>query len=272
MNDLDEYSIEENEKFRKSDYEHKATWQINWDASAGILKRAADLLLDAYHFKCAELDSHPGPHMSAEGVEGWMEHYDTALMRVHYMLIGYSIEDLIKGIIMSKHSKSLTDGLEKIIGHNTRELLRGDGITEFKVYDDILEELEKYVTWKGRYPIPKKDKDHEVVDEPIDLARLNKLYEKLYKRSKLERRLRKCNKEYHEFKDVQREIVSFIATPRMTMTRILEAYPQYSKELIIQVLEDYIEDLCDERKKQELRTTVGRWELGWDDEEILESI
>ena len=26
------------------------------------------------------------------------------------------------------------------------------------------------------------------------------------------------------------------------------------------------------RKKQELRTTVGRWELGWDDEEISEAI
>jgi len=64
-----------------------------------------------------------------------------------------------------------------------------------------------------------------------------------YKRSKLERRLKRCNKTYQEFKNVQKEIVPFMATSRITMTRILEAYPQYTRELIIQVLEDYIEDL-----------------------------
>ena len=132
---MEYYFKEEMEKFKRSDYEHSGLWQINWDDSANMLKRAADLLLEAHRAKCAELYSHPGPHISAEGVAGWMEHYDIALMRVHYMLIGYSIEDLIKGIIISNHPEYLRDGLEKIGRHDTRKLLREDGITEFKVYD-----------------------------------------------------------------------------------------------------------------------------------------
>ena len=103
------YSDEEMERFRKTDYEHKGRWQINWDESANALKRAADHLLEIYQANSAERNSRPGLHITAEGTPGWMEVYDTELMKIYYMLMGYSIENRIKGIIIVNHPEYLTE-------------------------------------------------------------------------------------------------------------------------------------------------------------------
>lgn len=266
------YSDEEIEGFRRLDYEHAGQSQISWDCHADRLKRAADILLKAFHDKQAELRSHPGPITTAEGANGWMESFDSSLDYVYYMLIGYSIEDRIKGIIMVNHPEYLKDGLPEINQHNTRELLKRNDITEFVEYNDVLQELEYYVTWKGRYPIPKNYEQHEVVHDPIDSIRLNELYNKLYKRSILERRLdiikKKFEITYKNFMAIQNEIVSFIAVPGITMSKIRETYPQYPKEIIIHVLEDHLEDLQDESKRNALKYTLERWKLNGDDEEL----
>jgi hypothetical protein len=131
---------EEMERFKRSDYEQRGRWQISWDIKADMLKRAADLLLEAYRCKCAELDSQQRPRVNAEGAKGWIENYDIVLWRVYYMLMGYSIENRIKGIIMVNHPDYLDEmGLARIRGHNTRASLSQNGIREFEAYDDILQ-------------------------------------------------------------------------------------------------------------------------------------
>jgi hypothetical protein len=266
------YSDEEMERFRKTDYEHKGRWQINWDESANALKRAADHLLEIYQANSAERNSRPGLHITAEGTPGWMDVYDTELMKIYYMLMGYSIENRIKGIIIVNHPEYLTEeGLEKIDRHDIRNLLKENGITEFRAYDDVFRELEKYVTWKGRYPISKYYEKHEVIDRPIDLYTVTDLYKKLYRRSKIERRLEKIRKKcaitFRDFTSAQEEIVSFIV-PNTSMKDILGQYSQYSKELIVHAMEDYVEETAEESVKPSLRLTIDRWKLGDYDEKL----
>lgn len=264
-----QHTDEEGERFRRLDYEHRGRWQINWDSSAQMLKRAADLLFKAYEQDRATA---PPLRITVEGGPGWEGSYDVQLNRVYYMLMGLSIENLVKSIIIVNHPDYLTDkGLTRIDKHETHELLNENGITEFKEYDDILKELVKYVTYKGKYPVSKSKEEHEIIDEPIDLKRLNDLYNALYKRSKVERRLeiirKKCNKTFREFTDAQEEIVEFIAK-NTTMNDIRSQYPKYSKDLIIHVLEDYAEVMVDGDAKKDLLFTVERWRLGYDDEKL----
>ncbi len=55
-----------------------------------------------------------------------MDVYDTELMKIYYMLMGYSIENRIKGIIMVNHPEYLTEeGLKKIGRHDIRQFVEG---------------------------------------------------------------------------------------------------------------------------------------------------
>jgi hypothetical protein len=63
-----------------------------------------------------------------------------------------------------------------------------------------------------------------------------------------------------------------MAAPKITMSKILCSYPQYSRDFIIHVLEDYVEDITDKDKKLALGLTIDRWKLGWDEDELSEAI
>ena len=173
------------EKYKKHDYEHSGRSLMAWETSAQALQRAAAHLLDAHR---RYRDAMGSFNMVAEGSPGWMESYDFHLMPIYYMLIGYAVENYIKGIIIINHPEYLTDdGLTKIDKHETYDLLNENGITEFKKYDDILRQLVEYVTSIGRYPIGKKAERHEIVHEVIDRDRLDCLLNDLYKRSRIEK-------------------------------------------------------------------------------------
>lgn len=263
-------STAELEKFRKLDYEHSGRSQMSWETSAQVLKRAADHLLKAYRQDRAKA----GPcRVVAEGGPGWEEANDSRLIPVYYLLMGYAVEDYVKAIIIINHPEYLTDdGLTRIDKHETYDLLNENGIPEFKKYDEILHQLVEYVTSMGRYPITKKFEDYKTIYEPIDSDQLNCLLNDLYKRSKLERRLdilrrKGIAKTFREFVEIQEEICAFI-TPEVSMKDIRDQYPQYAKDLIIQVMQNLAEDIADRKNKRYLRMVIDRWDLGYEDDKI----
>jgi uncharacterized protein (DUF433 family) len=249
------------------DYEHRALGQISWDTSAQVLARAADHILNAY--KRDRAAAKP-LRVVAEGSPGWHEANDSRLIPVYYMLMGLAVENYIKGIIMVNHPEYLTeDGLTKIDKHETYDLLNENGITEFKVYDDILHQLAEYVTSIGRFPVTKRIKDHKIVNEPINIGRLNRLLDDLYKRSIIERRLKIIRNKgetitFQGFKYAQKELIAFI-NPNVSMKDILDQYPKFSKNLIYHALDDYAKDITDKNEKNRLLIKMERWNLGYED-------
>jgi hypothetical protein len=278
------YTDKEMEQFRKAEYEHGATWQIHWDTQAEKLKRAADIILNAYMAAIASRGS--GSTLVVKGEDGWLEHYDGRLIEIYYMLMGLAVENFFKGIIMVNHPEYLTpEGITEIDKHETHYFLEHpdlkDELREFKKYEAILKELAEYVKWKAKYPVSKLYKDFDKLDDLIDRGQLIELYNTLSKRAWRERRpeiLREhgISVSFHQFIDVQKEIVDFMKPKpngdpnTITMKDIQNAYPQYPKELVISVLEDYAREvMVDECAKRDLLFIVMRWELGWDDESLV---
>jgi hypothetical protein len=278
-----DYTEKEMEQFRKAEYEQGATWQIHWDIQAEKLKRAADIILNAYDAAIAFRGS--GSTLTPKGGEGWAKHCDGQLIGIYYMLMGLAVENLFKGIIMVNHPRYLTpDGITEIDKHETYDFLEypdlKNELREFKRYEAILKELAEYVKWKAKYPVSKLYKDFDNSDAPIDRMQLIELYDTLSKRAWRERRPEILRGHgisilFGQFINVQKEIVDFIKPKsngdpnKITMKDIQNAFPRYKKELVISVLEDYAKEvMVDTDAKQDLLSTVMRWELGFDDESL----
>jgi len=258
------------EKYKKQDYEHSGRSLMAWETSAQALQRAATHLLEAHR---RYRDAMRPFSMVAEGSPGWKEFNDFHLMPIYYLLIGYAVENYIKGIIIINHPEYITDeGLTKIDKHEMYDLLNENGITEFKEYDDILHQLSEYVISMGRYPITKRLDDYKTIKEPINIDRINRLLSDLYKRSKIEQRLeilrRKGDKRtFQEFMEVQKEIIAFI-TSEVSMVDIHDQYPQYSKDFIIQMMQNHAEKIADKKKRRSLLIVIERWRLGYDENKL----
>ena len=84
-----------------------------------------------------------------------------SLSSVYFMLLGYSFENLLKGILLLREGSVATeDNIKDIFDtHSLTGLLEKIGNTELtftKEEKEFFEELEEYVLWIGRYPMPKK--------------------------------------------------------------------------------------------------------------------
>lgn len=225
----------------------------SWERYAKLLKRAADITYDAYKVPYDKLCSLPNPYY---GIDEELElgDEDIHLIEIYYLLMGFSIENLVKAIIMMKHPENL-DGevLTKIDKHETFDLLNENGITEFKEYDAILVELAEYVKWKGRYPVPLRQEYFSWSLDTLNPKDVNSLYEKIFRRLNLEKRLKelrdthKIDKSIKEFLDIQKEIISFMNL-ETEIRDIVDIY-RYPWPLIREVLKDYCEDLSIEDPK-----------------------
>jgi len=261
------------QKARRDEYERGARWQINWDISAGKLKRAADHLLRIYEKAKSDARTRGNLRIFVEGGEGWEEHFDEQLIGIYYMLMGLSIENLFKGIIMVNHPEYLkSEGLEKISKHETYEFLDDpdlkDQLREFQKYKYILTELAEYVKWKAKYPVSKSYKDFEPDNQFIDQNRLIELYNSLSRRAQRERRLEVIRNEekisipYQEFIKIRDEINEY-RTPSTKIKDIIENYPQWNKVVILHVLVDISEDL-EESSKKDLKKKIVLYRSGRD--------
>jgi hypothetical protein len=135
----------------------------SWKQYLRSLKYAADVILERYKPAIKELSSQCGGRMDVPEEE-WFE-LDTRLIHTYYLLMGLSIENLVKGIIMIRHPEYLKSNTELIkahIGnHNTNQLLKSNNIEGFTDDENILNALSKCVIWMSKYPVPFKRENFE---------------------------------------------------------------------------------------------------------------
>ena len=76
------------------------------------------------------------------------------LSSVTYMLAGFAIEVLLKGLLVQKASPLNANGRFVINSHHLVELVKEADFSLIEGEPRLLEKLEEFLTWAGRYPIP----------------------------------------------------------------------------------------------------------------------
>jgi len=202
---MDDSSIEKELAFiRNYDFQKSLNDPNQWKEKAFILKLAADLLFEksvqAFK-KWKELINSKQMNFI---IEDWNDKYDhrygitrdMEFQEIYYLLMGYAFENLLKGTIISmmdKIEKSKEKLPDLLNSHNLNKLCQIANIYLDDPEALMLEDIEKYVLWEGRYPIPKKIEDHtprkrkdgtwkfpeRYVVYPRIQERVNRLFEKI---------------------------------------------------------------------------------------------
>lgn len=184
-------------------FECCALWPLIWKSTAIGLLTAADKIYNAYSDaekrEMARFDS--GNY--EEGIQKGQELQDFLdtmyLFPIFLLLIGYAIENLLKGILYSKYP-GLLEETDKGLKLNLKKLnqsLKGHELTLLyneaaKVTDlaaldteteDILAILEHCVIWQGRYAIPlnlqKFKNKKQISSSQINLGKINDLVSRI---------------------------------------------------------------------------------------------
>jgi len=185
MIDLLPPSDEEIEKMIDNEFMERARGlaPTSWKWYAKLLKHAADVLLERYKPAIKELSSQKSGRMNVPEEE-WFER-DIRLISAYYLLMGLSIENLAKGIVMVRHPDYLKNYIElkKRIGtHNINGLLKSNNIYGFADDEEILNALSKCVLWASKYPVPFKREEFDWGCDWMDPDAIERLYNKLYER------------------------------------------------------------------------------------------
>jgi hypothetical protein len=170
----------------EDDNSYRSTWQdgSSWLYMAMRLKLAVDKILEVYKEGISEEPS-SSIHPSSEAIELILKMSQDP---IYMLLMGYAIENAIKGIIVCGMQLDKSEGLNKANFEDVMTPLK-DGCTEVQVaqhgltyliqskYVNIdftesekkeMENLKDYVVWNGRYPIKMKY-DSSFGREGIDL-------------------------------------------------------------------------------------------------------
>jgi hypothetical protein len=108
---------------------------------------------------------------------------DWRYIPIYRMLMGVSLENLIKGILVAEDHPCMADGAR--LHHGLAEyanLIKGVALTETD--RNVLADLEHYVLWAGRYPRPQQAKGmiaigHSQVRHDAELRLGQRLYDYL---------------------------------------------------------------------------------------------
>jgi hypothetical protein len=76
------------------------------------------------------------------------------LSSVTYMLAGFAIEVLLKALLIRTESPLSANGRFQLNSHHLAELAQAASFPLMEGESDLLERLEQFLTWAGRYPIP----------------------------------------------------------------------------------------------------------------------
>lgn len=199
-------------------YKHIKTYQFKqgalhgWAYRSFILKHGADRLYDHYHnakvrkinrsFKEFEKD-----HVSVDGArklagEELQDEWDFQLISIYYLLIGFAVENLLKGILLIRDPEKYFDSESKKLKNLDHDLIElcvtKCEITINQAEEKLLKELYTQVIWKGRYPTPFKEAKMEVY-QPSDTP-VQAIIEKVESRKTQEEVDALYTKIYNEFK------------------------------------------------------------------------
>lgn len=121
----------------------------SWLMCALWLKRAAEEI-DYWKHLTADINSPEGDF--------------PFMFPVYKLLLGLSFENLLKGIVVAQRGSGSSVGkVEKdLTTHHMEDLLDLADLSSVSISDDeksLLIDLEQYVVWAGRYPLPKRSED-----------------------------------------------------------------------------------------------------------------
>lgn len=78
---------------------------------------------------------------------------------IAYMLAGFAMENLLKGRLIALQGAAAQSGPFKYKGHDLRQLAADAGYLLSDDENRLLERLEQFAVWTGRYPIPMNPED-----------------------------------------------------------------------------------------------------------------
>lgn len=114
-----------------------------------------------------------------------------ALWNTYYLLIGHAFENLIKGL--SIESNRQLKSFNEIFNIHWKKNNSGHGISKIaqdNIMDltnkeiEILEKLETYILWAGKYPLPKREdiffkEENRLIYDTNDFNRIGILFERI---------------------------------------------------------------------------------------------
>ncbi len=124
-------------------HKRSAETRHTWEAAAAQLERAADLLWDQ-----AELDAESAAHVAVG------EPVPQFVAPVALLLAGFAVENLLKGYLITQKPALNAAGHFAHKTHDLLELVEQVQVSITAGEHDLLERLEVFSTWAGRYPIP----------------------------------------------------------------------------------------------------------------------
>lgn len=145
-----------------------------WVIHARRLKLVADAIGELVSRDLEKLVAAPAPG-------GVIEAPYSMLGPEYLLLAGLAIENLLKGIQIKRHGEHA-----KYETHNLRQLLSGTGIALSDAENLMVDRLTAFVTWAGRYPIPRRSSDMELTRGTFgdDPETFRQLFARLEERAK----------------------------------------------------------------------------------------
>jgi len=156
-----------NESVRSLLFKYGFLLPIAWKRKASKLKYAADRLFDLYYESRSrflerfsqEAEEGTGPIASwhtATEAELSKEVADISLITEYCLLMGYALENLIKGILMAEHPEffKLDAKVKDIRSHNLVSLCKRCSLDITVDETELLKKLTDHIEWVGKYPVP----------------------------------------------------------------------------------------------------------------------
>jgi hypothetical protein len=127
-----------------------------WWLQARRLKRGADLNWEVFEKELIHFKNNPDEFFQKEKESGTIN-VDFELCRVYYLLLGFAVETLAKGILVGRNPKYFSEN--RNMTHEIQDYVAECDFDFDEKKRKLLEELSIIVKWKGRYPTPKKLRD-----------------------------------------------------------------------------------------------------------------
>ena len=141
---------------------------VSWHNTGIGLKRSADIIWRSWWETIKRLDEAPTT------VPGRVAADIYVLWPSFMLLFGLALENLLKGIIVTKNPASFSQKIRwsgKLKGgHNIVGLCEEAGISISDEEKRLLEELTESIIWRGRYPVPKNHKNTKDYVVPVGIT------------------------------------------------------------------------------------------------------
>ena len=157
-----------NGRMQKQQFELGAKEPISWLSTSRGLKHAADHIYDIYYAASEQQlrriveEVESGQIQKSQTLLGkeLEEYLDCQLLPVYLMLMGFSLENLLKGIVIRQQPELLKpDGSFNLKSHKLVILAQMGNIQLLPEEESTLETLTTATEWASRYSVPLKQED-----------------------------------------------------------------------------------------------------------------